>query len=264
MARALFVLLSCAACSTELAPVPCSSDANCPAGMICGSSGKCEEPAACAAGQSVCGAACANLASDPAHCGTCDHACAVPQGGTASCAAGACDFSCTAPLLKNGALCAPAAPGGLSAQGALHHVSLAWNAVAGATSYVVRRADNSGGPYAEVGTPAGTSFVDAVSANGFRYYYVVRAASAGGSGPDSVEASARTLSPVLTVTVSGVGTVTSAPAGISCSAGVCQAAFPTGPVTLSASAAVSWSAPCAGQATCTLPLDQDTSITASF
>ncbi|MEI8013183.1 MAG: hypothetical protein WCI27_12035, partial [Candidatus Omnitrophota bacterium] len=69
---------------------------------------------------------------------------------------------------------------------------------------------------------------------------------------------------------SGAGTVTSSPAGISCQAG-CTAAFdPGSSVTLTAAAGSGsqfsgWGGTCAGNApTCTVALDTDISVTASF
>ncbi len=75
----------------------------------------------------------------------------------------------------------------------------------------------------------------------------------------------------LTVTLAGggAGTVTSAPAGISCP-GTCTASFTTGAsVTLTASASGSstfagWSGACSGTGACTLTLSADTSVTATF
>src|SRR5262249_48800245 len=75
----------------------------------------------------------------------------------------------------------------------------------------------------------------------------------------------------LTVTVSGggTGTVTSAPAGITCSA-VCTASFASGTsVTLSAAVAAGsvfagWSGACTGSAPCTVVLDQARAVTARF
>lgn len=73
----------------------------------------------------------------------------------------------------------------------------------------------------------------------------------------------------LTVSVAGSGTVTSAPAGISCGA-TCSAAFATGAsVTLSAaakagSAFTGWSGACSGAATCSVSLVAAASVTATF
>jgi hypothetical protein len=77
------------------------------------------------------------------------------------------------------------------------------------------------------------------------------------------------ISPVLTLTKSGLGTVTSYPPGISCGA-ICTASYPSGTVvTLSASAGsgsyfAGWSAPCSGNGTCSLIITANTQITAVF
>ena len=90
----------------------------------------------------------------------------------------------------------PAAPTGLVATAGNAQVALAWNASAGATSYSVRRATASGGPYITVASGlAGTSSVDGGLANGTTYHYVVTATGAGGESGNSAEASATPTAP---------------------------------------------------------------------
>ena len=60
----------------------------------------------------------------------------------------------------NGGMTAPVAPVGLTAIGGDAQVSLSWSAVNGATSYNVKRSTTSGGPYAQLSAPTGTSYVD--------------------------------------------------------------------------------------------------------
>jgi hypothetical protein len=80
-------------------------------------------------------------------------------------------------------------------------------------------------------------------------------------------ASTQTLS--VTTTGSGSGTVTSSPSGINCGV-ACSAAFTQGTiVTLSASAAAGstftgWGGACTGTGSCTVTMDQDRSVTATF
>jgi uncharacterized repeat protein (TIGR02543 family) len=73
----------------------------------------------------------------------------------------------------------------------------------------------------------------------------------------------------LTVTVSGGGSVTGNPAGISCSSGSCSSSLPSGTqITLSAAPAAGyvfsgWSGACSG-GTCSLTLTSNQSLTATF
>ena len=79
-------------------------------------------------------------------------------------------------------------------------VSLSWPASVGATSYHVKRANTSGGPYVTVACPTTTSYPDTGLTDGTTYYYVVSAAfsgnpNAGGESADSSEASATPQAP---------------------------------------------------------------------
>lgn len=75
---------------------------------------------------------------------------------------------------------------------------------------------------------------------------------------------------MLSVTVTGPGTVTSTPSGINCSSGTCTAMFnstdtvslvetPNGAATFSM-----WSGACTGNGTCSIPMTSDRSVTATF
>jgi fibronectin type 3 domain-containing protein len=88
-----------------------------------------------------------------------------------------------------------APPSDLSATPGSGQVSLSWAASVGASSYHVKRATESGGPYVTVACPTATSYVDTGLSNGTAYYYVVSGAfsgnpNAGGESADSSEASA--------------------------------------------------------------------------
>src|SRR5271156_666428 len=85
---------------------------------------------------------------------------------------------------------APAAPLNLTATGGNQQVSLAWTASTGATSYNVKRAAVSGGPYTTVASPAGTTYTDTTVTNGTTYYYVLTAVNANGESANSNQASA--------------------------------------------------------------------------
>ncbi len=82
------------------------------------------------------------------------------------------------------------APTGLAATAGNAQVSLTWNAVTGATSYNVKRATTSGGPYVLAGTATGTSFTNTGLTNGTTYFFVVSAVSSSGESPNSAEVSA--------------------------------------------------------------------------
>src|SRR5262249_51827805 len=67
----------------------------------------------------------------------------------------------------------PTAPTGLAAVAGDARVSLTWTASAGATSYNVKRATTSGGPYTTVAMGVTTPYVNTGLTNGTTYYYVV-------------------------------------------------------------------------------------------
>jgi cellulose 1,4-beta-cellobiosidase len=90
----------------------------------------------------------------------------------------------------------PNAPGGLTASTCSGSVSLSWSASAGASSYRVKRASVSGGPYGVIGSPTSTSYTDGTAANGSTYFYVVSAVNSSGESPDSSEVSATPPGPV--------------------------------------------------------------------
>ena len=84
----------------------------------------------------------------------------------------------------------PAAPTGLTATAGDAQVALTWNASATASSYKVKRATTSGGPYTVVATPTTTSHTDTGLTNGTTYYYVVSAVNASGESANSSQVSA--------------------------------------------------------------------------
>jgi hypothetical protein len=88
----------------------------------------------------------------------------------------------------------PGMPAGLTAgvQAATGNMetSLNWVAAESATSYKVKRAANSGGPYATIASCTALSYVDAGLTNGTACYYVVSALNGNGEGANSSEVSA--------------------------------------------------------------------------
>jgi hypothetical protein len=90
------------------------------------------------------------------------------------------------------ALVAPSAPTGLTAVSGKKRVTLSWNPVAGATTYVVKRSATSGGPYSIVATGVtATTFTNSGLKSGVTYYFVVAAVNAAGEGPHSNQVSAK-------------------------------------------------------------------------
>ncbi len=91
---------------------------------------------------------------------------------------------------------APAAPTGLRASVYSNQISLSWTAPAGATSYIVRRATASAGPYSSLpATVTGTYYNDSGLPFSTTYYYRVIAVNNGGQSPESATVSATTLAP---------------------------------------------------------------------
>jgi len=91
----------------------------------------------------------------------------------------------------------PAAPTGLAATAGNGQVSLTWSGSAGATSYNVKRATVSGGPYTTVATATTTSYTNTGLTNGTTYYFVVSATNSAGTSGNSNQAAA---TPTATVT----------------------------------------------------------------
>lgn len=82
------------------------------------------------------------------------------------------------------------APGGLTVvRGAAGDATLTWNANGGATSYYVKRATTSGGPYTTIATVTATTHTDVGLVSGQTYYYVVASVGTGGESANSTEVS---------------------------------------------------------------------------
>ncbi len=86
---------------------------------------------------------------------------------------------------------APAVPASLTATAGNASVTLSWPASSGATSYTVKRAATSGGPYTNLAAGlTATSYTNTGLTNGTTYYYVVSASNAAGESANSAQASA--------------------------------------------------------------------------
>jgi fibronectin type 3 domain-containing protein len=89
----------------------------------------------------------------------------------------------------------PAAPTGLSATAGNNQVALSWTASSGATSYNVKRATVSGGPYTTIASPTTANYTDTTAVNGTTYYYVVSAVNGSGESANSSQVSATPSAP---------------------------------------------------------------------
>jgi Fibronectin type III domain len=111
----------------------------------------------------------------------------------------------------------PPAPTGLLASPGNAQVMLNWSASTGASSYNVKRATTSGGPYTIIATGvASPSYLNTGLANGTTYHYVVTAVNSFGESGNSNQASA---------TPQGVQNPPSAPTNLSANAGDEQVAL---------------------------------------
>jgi hypothetical protein len=95
----------------------------------------------------------------------------------------------------------PAIPAGVAATAGNALVSLNWSASSGATSYHVKRATTSGGPYTQLAAPTSASYTDASVSNGATYYYVVSALDSAGESANSAQV---TANPTAGVSVVGL------------------------------------------------------------
>ncbi len=98
---------------------------------------------------------------------------------------------------SNGATTAPAVPTGLMATAGNAQVTLTWSSSTGATSYHVKRAATTGGPYTQISAPTSTTFADTGLTNGTTYFYVASAVNIAGESANSSEVSAKPTSPAL-------------------------------------------------------------------
>ncbi len=87
-------------------------------------------------------------------------------------------------------LAIPPAPGGFIAIAGNTQAGLSWSAAHSASSYNVKRATVSGGPYTTIATVTGNNYMNTGLTNGTTYYYVVSAVNAAGESANSSQVSA--------------------------------------------------------------------------
>jgi hypothetical protein len=98
----------------------------------------------------------------------------------------------------------PAAPAMLLASPGDGAVPLRWQASFGATSYTIRRATSSGGPYRTVASGVtGSSYTDKSVFNGTTYYYYVTATNSAGTSGRSPADRATPFHPMVNVATGG-------------------------------------------------------------
>lgn len=110
-------------------------------------------------------------------------------------------------------LAPPSAPAAISATPGDSQVALSWSASSGATSYKVKRATVSGGPYTTIATPSSTSYTNSGLTNGITYYYVVSAVNSAGESGNSSQVSATPQAPEATVAPTNVKASSGPPKG---------------------------------------------------
>jgi fibronectin type 3 domain-containing protein len=105
---------------------------------------------------------------------------------------------------------APAAPAGLQATAGNAQVTLTWSATSGATSYHLKRAPVTGGPYTQIAAPTTSSYIDTGLTNGTKYFYVASAVNSAGESANSAEVNA---TPASTAAAPAIPTGLQATAG---------------------------------------------------
>jgi cellulose 1,4-beta-cellobiosidase len=81
-------------------------------------------------------------------------------------------------------------PANVTATGGVGAIDISWSASVGASSYNVKRATVSGGPFTQLASTAALSYADASAAAGTTYYYVVSAVAPDGESANSAAVSA--------------------------------------------------------------------------
>jgi hypothetical protein len=109
----------------------------------------------------------------------------------------------------------PSVPTAVTASPGDGLVNLRWTASSGATSYHVKRATTSGGPYSQVGAPTSASYSDSSLTDGTTYYYVVSAVNSTVESANSAQVSATPAAPASNPPPTAFGTwINVTPAGV--------------------------------------------------
>ncbi len=107
-------------------------------------------------------------------------------------------------LQADGTDALPVTPGNLTATAANAQANLYWDLSFRATSYNLKRATFSGGPYSLIANTTAVGFNDRPLANGVTYYYVVSALNASGESANSPEISVTPVAPSPPSTPTGL------------------------------------------------------------
>jgi alpha-L-fucosidase 2 len=88
------------------------------------------------------------------------------------------------------AVASPAPPTDVRAEGGASRIMIAWTPSAQASSYTLKRATTSGGPFTVIGTSINPRYEDTTANDGTLYHYIVSAVNNTGESADSSPASA--------------------------------------------------------------------------
>jgi fibronectin type 3 domain-containing protein len=103
---------------------------------------------------------------------------------------------------------APSTPGGLNAAPGDGKVGLTWAAPSSATSYKIKRASSSGGPFTQIATSTFAGYTDVGLKDGTTYYFAVSAVNSSGESANSAAVGARPVAPSSAVTSVSVSPAT--------------------------------------------------------
>ena len=103
---------------------------------------------------------------------------------------------------------APSTPGGLNAAPGNGRVGLTWAAPSSATSYKIKRASSSGGPFTQIATSTFAGYTNVGLQNGTTYYFAVSAVNSSGESANSAAVGAKPVAPSSAVTSVSVSPAT--------------------------------------------------------